>query len=362
MGMCLQVLFGVWVLAAISFLSCFRLASSSPYEVAAFNAPSTFPANNNYNPTPTYSRFNEVKEKCGSLLAEASVLPSDPNQRYVIQNELSFVNGDWKQDKGSAPVMPFTNFNNTIAQNLSAISLSSFWITDVDPNTASGKMVNVSGVLKLAISLDRSVSFMGSNPEGFEIYPGFSSLSIRFEGVYLQLKNPQKERLLCMLGSTYLPSRGENSADPWDWLESLSPNLLEDDKILLQLHYPSKLSLTSREIRGKLTSFNRHSNPRYFDGIDIYSQLAAYSNYGFDSGSLVAKACDPYPYADNFQSKGIEIYRGKQLCSTLMQLTSGQILDVVPNWQCNGTNDFCSKLGPFMMDDEVQRTDRKSVV
>lgn len=356
MGMCSQVLFGVWVLAAISFLSCFRLASSSPYEVAAFNAPSTFPANNNYNPTPTYSRFNEVKEKCGSLLAEASVLPSDPNQRYVIQNELSFVNGDWKQDKGSAPVMPFTNFNNTIAQNLSAISLSSFWITDVDPNTASGKMVNVSGVLKLAISLDRSVSFMGSNPEGFEIYPGFSSLSIRFEGVYLQLKNPQKERLLCMLGSTYLPSRGENSADPWDWLESLSPNLLEDDKILLQLHYPSKLSLTSREIRGKLTSFNRHSNPRYFDGIDIYSQLAAYSNYGFDSGSLVAKACDPYPYADNFQSKGIEIYRGKQLCSTLMQLTSGQILDVVPNWQCNGTNDFCSKLGPFMMDDEVQRT------
>lgn len=356
MGICLQALFGVWVLAAISFFSCSRLASSSPYKLPAFDAPSTFKTNN-YNPTPTYSRFNEVKEKCRSFLSEASALPSDPNLRYIIQNELSFVNGDWKQDKGSAPVMPFINSNNTLPQNLSALSLSSFWITDVDPNTASGKMVNVGGVLKLAMCPDRSISFMGSNPEGFEIYPGFSSLSIRFEGVYLQLKNPQKERLLCMLGSTYLPSRGENAANPWDWSESLSPNLLEDDNILLLLHYPSKLSLTTREIWGKLTSFNRHSNPRYFDGIDIYSQLAAYSNYGFDSGSLVAKACDPYPYADNFQSKGIEIYRGKQLCSTLLQLTSGQILDVVPNWQCNGTDEFCSKLGPFMRDDKIQRTD-----
>ena len=30
---------------------------------------------------------------------------------------------------------------------------------------------------------------------------------------------------------------------------------------------------------------------------------------------------------------------------------------MVPNWQCNGTDGFCSKLGPFMRDDKVQRTD-----
>ena len=184
-------------------------------------------------------------------------------------------------------------------------------------------MVNVSGVLKLAMCPNRSIYFMGSNPKAFEIYPRFSFLNIRFEGVYLQLKNPQKEQLLCMLGSTYLPSHGDNVANPWDWSESLSPNLLEDDNILLLLHYPTKLFLTTREIWGKLTSFNQHSNPGYFDGIDIYSQSAAYSNYGFDSGNLVAKACDPYPYADNFRSKCIEIYRGEQLCSTLLQLMSG---------------------------------------
>jgi len=189
-----------------------------------------------------------VKEKCRSFLSEASVLPSNPNLRYIIQNELSFVNWDWKQDKGSAPIMPFINSNNTVPQNLLAINLSSFWITDVHPNTDSSKIVNVSGVLKLAMCPDRSISFMGINPEDFDIYPGFSSLSIRFEGVYLQLKNPQKERLLCMLGSTYLTSRGDNATNPWEWSEFLPPNLLEDDNILLLLHYPSKLSRTTIEL------------------------------------------------------------------------------------------------------------------
>ena len=93
-----------------------------------FDAPSTFKTNQNYIPTPTYSRFNEVEEKCRSFLSEASALPSDPNLRYIIQNELSFVNEDWKQDKDSAPVMPFINSNNTLPQKFLCVeSLGLLW-------------------------------------------------------------------------------------------------------------------------------------------------------------------------------------------------------------------------------------------
>jgi hypothetical protein len=84
--------------------------------------------------------------------------------------------------------------------------------------------------------------------------------------------------------------------------------------------------------------------------------LAADSNYEFDSENLVAKACAPYQYPDNFQSKGIKIYRGKQFCSAIKQLMHRQVLDVVPTWQCNGTDAYCSKLGPFIMDNKVHET------
>ncbi|XP_057873581.2 uncharacterized protein LOC131079599 [Cryptomeria japonica] len=365
MGKHCQALFGFWVWAVIlsslltsslggfypskSFSGAAEVMSAEPYDPSNYN-----------NRKPTYRRFNEVKEECKSVLKEASMLPPNSNRVYGIQNELSFVNGDWSQDKGSAPLMPYKSkgqSNYTFEEMHSPINLASFYITDVDSDKGfSAKMVNLSGFLRLAIATDRGAYYDGSNPQSFQIYPGFTALGITFEGVYLESK---EEKVLCMLGSSNLPSRGENASDPWDWVENsdfLSPTLLEDDKILLQLHFPNNFSLTTREIRGKLKSLNRLSSSRYFNEIDIHSQLGAFTNYQFGSEGVVAKACNPYPYLDKLQTEGSQTYRGKQFCSVLMELISGQLLDVVPNWQCNGTDEYCSKLGSFMNDTEIQAT------
>lgn len=365
MGAYFQALFGIWVVAATSSFSSF-----SVYCIASFYTSETTTAVTvGWDDPPayksTYSRYKEIEKECSPVLAEASELHPEQNRLYMIEQDLSFVNGDWMQHKGSAPLLPFTTIgsnyttigsNYTVPGNYSPINLVSFWITDVDQKKVSGKMVNVSGILKLAISTSRGIRRRRERKD-FRIRPGFTSLTIQLEGVYFEeSKNSKEERVLCMLGSTHLPSRGKSAVDPWDWLnksELQSPTLLADDRILLQLRYPSKLSLTSREIRGTLRSLNRHSSSIYFDEIDISSQLATYSNYEFDSDSLVAKACAPHQYPDKFQSKGIEVYRGKQFCSTVKQLMDGQILDVVPSWNCSGTDAYCNKLGPFIMDNKL---------
>eukprot|EP01018_Ginkgo_biloba_P004091 Gb_23466 [translate_table: standard] len=363
-----KTFFWIWalyLLVATSSLSCLASSFSTPKLLSSSEWTVSSSDLSDYNSyKSTYSRFDEVREQCASVIAHASILSPETDHKYLIQNEISFLNGDWKQDESSAPLMPYTTdtFNYTFMEpreQHSPINLVSFWVTDVDSRKGSDKMLNVSGVLQLAITSDRGISFMGSNLQGFEINPGYTQLGIRFEGVYLELENSQ-ERLLCMLGNTNLPSRGENASAPWEWLEYSSfpsPTLLEDDKILLKLHYPANLTLTTRAIYGKLTSFNRRSNARYFNDVDISSQLGAYSNYQFGSESLVAKACDPFPFPDELWSKEVEIYKGEQFCATIMQLMAGQLMNVVPNWQCNGTDDYCSKLGPFINNAEVQVTD-----
>jgi len=112
----------------------------------------------------TYSRFNEIKKECSFVLVEASVLHPDRNRKYMIEKELSFVNGDWKKHKGSAPLMPFTKSESNYigTENYSHVNLASFWIKGVDPNKVYSKMVNVSGILQLSISTSRGISYIRS--------------------------------------------------------------------------------------------------------------------------------------------------------------------------------------------------------
>ncbi|KAF2297591.1 hypothetical protein GH714_000087 [Hevea brasiliensis] len=196
----------------------------------------------------------------------------------------------------------------------------------------------------------------------FQMWPGHTQLSITFQGVYTESKKNGGESVMCLLGSTMLPSRESESSDPWEWLKDSNynqPPLLQDDQILLVLHYPISFTLTNRVIKGEMRSLNSKSNLKYFDGVHILSQLSKLSNYEFGSENFVSKACEPYPYEDSVANGGIDIYKGTGFCEILGQITGEGAgpFTIVPHWRCNGTDDFCSKLGPFVSDKEIKATD-----
>jgi hypothetical protein len=315
--------------------------------------------------TYKYDRIDEVKKECASVLSSASDLRPENNRVFSIKEELFFVAGDWRQEVGKAPIMPFDDREllKKASDFRDVLNLVSFWVMDVDHAHRSRKSVSVSGFLNMGMSLDGTFenSRYGGNPQ-FKIWPSHSELPIAFEGIYTESKKNGGERLLCLLGNTMLPSREPNSMDPWEWVKVSIPRydqspLLQDDRILLILRFPMKFTLTNRAIQGELRSLNPKSNPKYFDVVHILSQLSKLADYEFGSEKIVSKACDPYPYQDNLKNGDINIYKGFQFCEILEELTRGQAFTVVPNWRCNSTDAFCSKLGPFMSDKEIKATD-----
>ncbi|ERM97083.1 hypothetical protein AMTRI_Chr05g63980 [Amborella trichopoda] len=317
-----------------------------------------------------YDRYPEVQKECGSFISQASELKKDEHMeyKYTLRNELSFSEGDWVQKSGDAPLMPFGNGKTNLGSGndmgfLFPQKLASFSVGNIAPIDTRSRSMNISGSLQLAI-LNNTIISQGYSQSPFsphfELGPSYSLLTVIFQGVYMESERNGGERTLCMLGNTLLPSRQVDSTDPWPWLNTTSyyqPHLLEDENILLVLHYPMKFTLTSRAIRGEMQSFNRNSNPKYFDSVRISSQLGAYSNYQFGSEKLVAKACDPYPYRDNVIDKDIELVKGREYCGILERFSSGETFKIVPNWNCNVTDEYCSKLGPFDSAADIKATD-----
>ncbi|KAJ6711746.1 PII URIDYLYLTRANSFERASE (DUF2921) [Salix purpurea] len=81
--------------------------------------------------------------------------------------------------------------------------------------------------------------------------------------------------------------------------------------------------------------------------------------YEFGSERFVSKSCAPYPYNDSFVNGGIDIYKGAGFCEILGTITGEGAgpFTIVPNWRCDGTDAYCSKLGPFVSDKEIKATD-----
>ncbi|TQD81521.1 hypothetical protein C1H46_032919 [Malus baccata] len=314
--------------------------------------------------TYSYDRIDEVKKECRFVLSSASELKAEDNRIYSIKTELFFVNGDWRQEVGDAPIIPFDDreFEMSLVEDINRTSsnLVSFWVMDVDRAHRSKKSVSVSGVMVLGIT--KGGSFADYSYEGnpkFQIWPGHSQLTVSFQGIYTESKKNGGERVMCLLGSTMLPSRETDSANPWEWLKASDENydqppLSEDDQILLILHYPATFSLTNRVIQGELRSLNSKSNSKYFDTVHISSQLGKSATYEFGAEKIVSRACDPYPSNDNLIYGGISIYKGPSFCEILQEVTREQAFTVLPNWRCNFPGDFCSKLGPFVADKEIR--------
>ncbi|KAJ1282329.1 hypothetical protein BS78_03G043400 [Paspalum vaginatum] len=309
-----------------------------------------------------YVRFSDVKRQCRSVLSSATELTFDANRANALMPELTFVRGDWKQDADGAPLLPFDGTD--VAGDAGApdpLPLASFMLTHVDVGRRGRTALNVSGVLGVAVSRNGTGPDMGPyvSPE-FKVWPGSTELKILFEGVYTE--NGDGESVLCMVGNALLPKRGDDAGSPWDWAkntdrDNFQPPVTKDDNILLVLRYPTTLTLTTRAVRGELTSTNGKSQAAYFDAVHLLSQLGAYSNYQFGSEKLVDKACSPHPYRDDILGGGRGLYKGNSFCGILDRFTSEDMLTVVPNWGCNSTDAVCRRLGPFETDKAIDATD-----
>ncbi|KAF8406996.1 hypothetical protein HHK36_006117 [Tetracentron sinense] len=351
----------VQILVGLLGFSCFGFTNSYKEIYADFEIKTRDDPSVTYN----YDRLDEVKKECGFVLSSASELKPDDNRVYSIRNELSFRNGDWDQEADGAPLMPFDDRDmvNNSTDLQSPLNLVSFTVLDVKLAHRSKNMVSVSGLLSLGITTngpfsDRSYDI---SPQ-FEMWVGNSRLTVVFQGVYAESGESDGERVLCLLGTTNLPSRQPDSTDPWEWMKGSGSNynqppLLQDDQILLVLRYPKILTLISRAVRGEMKSLNKKSNLKYFDKIHISSQLGPFVNYQFGSEGVVSKACDPYPYHDNLMDSGIDIYKGFEFCEILQRFTAGEAFTIVPNWRCNSTDEYCSKLGPFVSVRDIKATD-----
>lgn len=312
-----------------------------------------------------YARFPEVKKHCSSFLSSGHNLEFDLNRANNLKEELSFVGGDWIQVSGDAPLMPFDPSDAPLgASDLpNPLYLVSLSMKHVDPVRNSRSSLNVSGALVLGISRNGTApeSVQYQFPE-FQFWPGNSELRILFEGVYIELEKNGGERVLCLLGNALLPSRETDSSYPWEWVKDASSNKyqhhhLQDDQILLVLHYPKVFTLTTRAVRGEMKSLNRPLSPRYFDEIQLSSRLGPYSYYEYGSEELVSKACAPYPFGDDIVLNQLEVYKGTGFCGILGQFASGKVLNIVPNWNCNSTDEYCRKLGPFVTEMAINATD-----
>lgn len=309
-------------------------------------------------PKISYDRIDEVKGKCKSVLSSASELKLDEISRAPrkTKKRLGFRYGDWNQDFGHSPILPFDSTKNSSSKPMNLVS---FLVTDLDLPHRTKKYIGVNGVLLLAITTFHELQGLRSyGIREFELWPSHTQLKISFQGIYVENDDDDGERVLCMLGETMLPFR-DSVSDPWKWVKEHddTPPLLQDDQIMLLLRYPKSFTLTKRAIRGELTSLNQKPSLKFFDKINLFSQLGKSARYDFVSDDLVSKACDPYPYKNDNFSTSVDVYKGKGLCDLLERVTNRAPLTVVPNWKCNGTDDYCSKLGPFATDGDIKSTD-----
>ncbi|KAK3026109.1 hypothetical protein RJ639_040781 [Escallonia herrerae] len=310
-----------------------------------------------------YDRIDEVKKECSFVLSSASELKPDDNRMYSIKEGLSFMNGDWWQEGNGAPLMPFDDRDLISSSDTrSPLNLTSFWVTDVDRAHRSKNLVSVSGILQIGITIEGL--FVQRPYEGsrrFDIWPSHSQLTISFQGIYTESKQNDGERVMCLLGTTMLPSRQPYSTDPWEWVKESGytnqPPLLQDDQILLVLRYPRTFTLIHRGISGNMKSLNPKSNLKFFDEVHISSRFGTSAVYEFGAEKIVSRACNPYPYQDSSISGGISVYKGLDFCVILERFTHPEALTFVPNWRCNGNDDICSNLGPFNSDKEIRATD-----
>lgn len=188
----------------------------------------------------TYNRVAEIEKHCALYLTSSSKSIPDINRGYPLQTELSFTDGDWYQENGGFPLMPFDESDLQLPHRDDPLQLVSFQVRDTNiVHHFENASVNVGGMLSVGIA--RNTTFYPSlHSPSVTMMSGFSILTIAFEGIYFESGG---ERLLCLLGNT-TSHRSEPHVEYWDTTNSHwsgyshKPSVSQDDQILLVLTYP----------------------------------------------------------------------------------------------------------------------------
>uniref|UniRef100_A0A0E0ALV7 RING-type E3 ubiquitin transferase n=1 Tax=Oryza glumipatula TaxID=40148 RepID=A0A0E0ALV7_9ORYZ len=325
----------------------------------------------------SYLRFADVKRQCRSVLTSASELADNAYRVKRVKRELSFEKGDWRQDAGTDPLVPFDG--GDAAEDgrrppLDPLRLATFVVTHVDDDDErrARNAVNVSGLLVLTISRTSASPEIGyhvpvvSSPV-FELLPGSTKLRIVFEGVYTEAArsgNGGGERVLCMVGAGVLPTRGADGADPWGWAKNsgragFQPPVATDENMLLVLRYPKELTLTTRAVVGEMRSTRAMSDAAYFDTVKLVSGPTWNRQYEFRRPEELAAAagtCRPLTSSDDGGNRARDLYKGRHLCDVLERYIPG-VITARPTWRhCNST--ATGAPCPFEMD----RTEDAAIV
>lgn len=291
-----------------------------------------------------YNRVAEIEKHCNPYVTSSYQSVPDDNRDYTLQTELSFGNGDWNQENGGFPLMPFDESDLQSPHGADRLQLASFKMEDINiVHHKENASVNVGGILSIGISRNTTIyPSVYYPPPYFTMMPGFSILTVVLEGVYFESGG---DRLLCLLGNAALPI-SEPHVEYWDisnshWSGySNQSRLFQDDQILLLLRYPQKFNLTSRAIKGEIRSLNKHGTLNYFDNVHISSQLNRYSNYQFSPESM-PRSCDDnnkHFFQEEWEEYGVLTFSGCEFCKTLESIS--EPFNVIPNYKL-------SKLSPL---------------
>ncbi|XBH89348.1 hypothetical protein VPH35_081271 [Triticum aestivum] len=299
-----------------------------------------------------YLRAADVARQCRSVLSSAAELTAPWAKKAQTENQ---------------------NTSPELLQE--ATPLATFMLTHADTveRQRVSSSLNVSGVLTLTInrncccSDDKSEmidphSGRRSSPE-FKLLPRIAKLKILLEGVYTEAGGG--ERVLCMVGNALLPMRGggNTTEGPWDCAKNIGDGsnnfelpVVADDNIVLILRYPKAQTLTTRAVHDEMTSTSAKSDSVYFDTVRLVSQFGGpYASYRFRTEEEDTSGCStPLFFCDDDVAGGCagDLYEDVPFCDILRANEHG-VLAVVPNWNCDSTDEFCGRLGPF-----VNTTDR----
>ncbi|KAK7411239.1 hypothetical protein VNO78_02672 [Psophocarpus tetragonolobus] len=287
----------------------------------------------------TYNRVAEIEKHCTPYVPTLFKSIPDDDSGYTLDTQLSFTNGDWNQENGGFPLLPFDESDlqgHKFLQGADPLQLVSFQVQDINiVHHFENASVNVGGILSIGIS--RNTTFYPSlQSPSFTMMPGFSILTIVFEGVYFESGG---DRLLCLLGNTVFPI-SEPRFEYWDITNSHwsgyshKPHLLHDDQILLVLRYPQTLNLTSRAIKGEIRSLRKHGSLKYFDNVHISSQLGRYSKYQFSPELIMPRSCDDKHFCiRDWAEYDVLTFSGSEFCKTLQSIS--EPFNVIPNGSTN---------------------------
>ncbi|CAM6103317.1 unnamed protein product [Calypogeia fissa] len=293
-----------------------------------------------------YTRTEEVKLKC-PLLTPRSPQPDQQGGlgQRLLKRRLSFQYGDWKEQGsgGATPIVPFLQWNESALSG--KMKLASFLITDV---TANIQMLK--GTMELIIVDGNSpLEIPHSHPleASFRMDKGVSVLTIELEGIFQQTEN---EDMVCMLGCTFLPSPDGGVHFPNIQNSGGTKTLEKNCDILVQLNYPIAFNLTSQMVRGTMQSLVPIGERYHFAPITFSSQLPLWStSYEAAPKEFINRACPAAADASSEIDSNVYGYKAPMddFCALINGHLLNMLLDVEPNWMCNGTTQNCKTVGPF---------------